>query len=436
MRITVYGLGHTGSVAAACLAAAGHRVTGVDPDPAVVARLARGEALIVEPRLDELLRAGLASGALAFTVCLDQALADGEILWVTFDTPVDDSDHADPSNLIQVVERAFPLIAEGTVVLVSSQLPVGSTARLACRFAELRPESSVCFCCVPENLRLGSAVRDFSEPGRVVVGTPGLEPRARIAELLAPIAGRIEWMSIASAEMTKHGVNAFLAMSVVFANDLSVLCEKVGADAREVARGLTTESRIGPHAYVQPGVAFGGGTLARDVTFLRERAGEVGVRNLLWTAILASNTDHARWARDKIAETLAPLEGRRIAVLGLAYKPGTSATRRSSAIETCEWLVQHGAQVRAFDPLVRMLAGDLGRHVTLCESLDEALHGSDSIAILSPDPAFGKVSLARWAARGTVGAVIDPGGVLADQPVPHGLLYHRVGASGPEASRS
>src|SRR5262249_19142379 len=230
-------------------------------------------------------------------------------------------------------------LRDGAIVLVSSQLPVGSTARLAAMAPRLR------FACSPENLRLGKAIEVFTKPDRVIVGVRDMETRILLAQLFAPITSQLEWMTIESAEMTKHAINAFLAVSVTFANELASVCERVGADAKEVERGLKTESRIGPKAYLAPGAAFAGGTLARDVAFLTELGARHGLVLPLLGGVRPSNDAHQQWARRRLEDRLGSLAGATVAVWGLTYKPGTDTLRRSAAIELCRSLAAAGATV-------------------------------------------------------------------------------------------
>jgi UDPglucose 6-dehydrogenase len=264
MKIAVLGLWHLGSVTAACLASLGHDVLGVDDDAAVVAALNAGKPPVFEPGLAERIAQGVQLGKLRFA---DQASAippDTELVWVTYDTPVNEDDHADVEFVLSRVTAALAHLPPGVTVLVSSQLPAGSIRRLEQAAAYLGGRAPG-FACSPENLRLGKALDVFLKPDRIVVGVRGEPHRSRIAAMLQPLGAHIEWMSVESAEMTKHAINAFLATSVVFANELAAICEQLGADAKEVERGLKSESRIGPKAYLSPGGAFAGGTLARDV---------------------------------------------------------------------------------------------------------------------------------------------------------------------------
>lgn len=207
-------------------------------------------------------------------------------------------------------------------------------------------------------------------------------------ELLAPFTDHIEWMSVESAEMTKHAINAFLAVSVTFINELAVLCEQVGADAKQVERGLKTEPRIGPRAYLSPGGAFAGGTLARDVAFLTALGEATSTRTPLLAGIRESNTHHREWARRALAAALGDLRGRRIAVWGLTYKPGTNTLRRSSSVELCRWLAAEGAEIAAFDPAVPELPEDLGAAVRTAPDALAAAAGADALVVATEWPAF------------------------------------------------
>src|SRR5690606_23000227 len=215
------------------------------------------------------------------------------------------------------------------------------------------------FAALPENLRLGKAIDVFNNPDRVIAGTRTEQDRERVRLLLSPITSRIEWMSVESAEMTKHAINAFLATSVAFINEIATLCEDAGADAKEVERGLMTESRIGPRAYLSPGAAFAGGTLARDIAFLTDLGQRQQSPTALMAAVRVSNELHKGWARRKLKALFGELEGLTVGVWGLTYKVGTDTLRRSSAVELCLWLRAQGAQVIGHDPVVKSLPNEL-----------------------------------------------------------------------------
>lgn len=413
MRVCVVGLWHLGTVTAACLAAAGHDVVGLDFEPDTLAGLAAGRAPLFEPGLDDLLQQGLAAGRLRFSGDPAEALAGAEVVWVAYDTPVDDDDNADVEHVVGRVAGLFPRLEPGALVLVSSQLPVGSTRRLELMYAEAHPGREVGFAYSPENLRLGKAIAVFMEPDRVVVGIRREEDRELVAALLRPITGRVEWMGVESAEMTKHALNAFLATSVTFINEVATLCEQVGADAKEVERGLKSEARIGPKAYLGPGGPFAGGTLARDINFLSAIGAAHGRPTHLISAVRASNDAHKAWAGRRLEALLGPLAGRRVAVWGLTYKPGTDTLRRSSAVELCRWLAAQGAQVLAHDPAVRALPEELAALVALQATPLEAIAGAEALVVATEWPDYRAVTADQIVAAMARPAVVDANRFLA-----------------------
>ncbi|HEY7443189.1 MAG TPA: nucleotide sugar dehydrogenase [Vicinamibacterales bacterium] len=395
MNVAVLGLWHLGSVTAACLAGAGHSVKAFDPDPATVDALAGGRPPVAEPGLPELIARGLQSGHLEFTKDLPRAVKTADIVWIAFDTPVDEEDRADRGYVEKQARAIFPHLADRAVVLLSSQLPVGTVRKLEDAWAKVADGRTVSFACSPENLRLGNAIEVFTMPDRVVVGVRNDHARQRVGALLEPITARIEWMSIESAEMTKHAVNAFLATSVTLANELAALCELAGADARQVERGLRTERRIGPYAYVSPGSAFAGGTLARDVEFLRALGNELELPTPLLDGVVASNAQHSLWARRRLESDVGSLAGRKIAIWGLTYKPGTDTIRRSSSIELCRWLVGRGARVHVHDPAATGLPEDLPvtRHQDPLDAATEA----HALVVATDWPLYRQVDVDRLA---------------------------------------
>lgn len=434
MRIAVYGLWHLGCVTAACLAAAGHRVVGLDMNADTVASLREGRLPLHEPGLDELTAGALASGQLRFTAEPGEALRDSDVLWVTFDTPVDDHDQADVASVRDALERVASAIRPGTLVLISSQVPVGFTGALQRDWAG----RGLGFAYSPENLRLGRAIESFRQPERVVIGVDAGadEARARLHALFAPFCERLEWMSVASAEMTKHAVNAFLATSVAFVNEVARICEVVGADAKEVERGLKSEGRIGPRAYLSPGSAFAGGTLARDVRFLLELGRAGAVETPLFAGVWASNEVQHRWLHDTVGRAIAPIDEPVVAVLGLTYKPGTSTLRRSIAVELCTWLVSGGSVVRAHDPAIAEFPEELDDAVTLCATPHEALGGADVAVICTPWPEFRSLVATDFLAAMRRPIVIDPNRFLAELVTGgEGLRYVTTGRVAHGAAR-
>jgi UDPglucose 6-dehydrogenase len=411
MKVAVLGLWHLGSVTAACIASAGHDVVAWDPDPARVMALSAGRAPVAESGLHELLSEVLAARRLLFSADLVTAVGDADIIWVAFDTPVDDADRADVESVIAHVCAALPHAKDGALVLMSSQLPVGTSARIEREAAAVAAGRRLSVACCPENLRLGRAIDVFMHPDRVVAGVRSRGDRETIARLFASITSRIEWMSVESAEMTKHAINAYLATSVAFINEVAVICERSGADAKDVERGLKTDARIGPGAYLSPGGAFAGGTLARDLTLLAAKAEEFGLRVPLLDGVQESNRIHALWSYRTVIATVAPVANRRIAVWGLTYKPGTDTLRRSLSVELCRMLVREGASVAVFDPLVRKLPEEISG-IEMCADPISAATLADAVVVGTPWPLFREVTAEALLAVSPRATVIDPGRFL------------------------
>lgn len=428
MNVCVFGLWHLGTVTAACLASAGHQVVGLDSNPQTIAGLAAGKPPLFEPGLEDMVTRQLASGRLRFTTDATAALAGAEIVWVTFDTPVDDEDRADVDSVVEAIAALFPSLRDGVTVMVSSQVPVGTTRQVEEQFSGVANGRRVAFAYSPENLRLGKAIEVFTHPDRVVVGVRREPDRAAIAALLQPITTRIEWMSVESAEMTKHALNAFLATSITFINEVAALCERVGADASDVARGLKSEARIGPGAYLSPGGAFAGGTLARDVVFLSQLGRSNHVPTDVLSAIKTSNDAHRQWAARRLSDLLGDVKGKTIAIWGLTYKPGTDTLRRSSAVELAEWLHARGAIVRAHDPAVTSLPASLAHTLQLAADPLPALDGADALVVATPWPAFKDIDPRAAAERLRYAVVLDAnrflGATLGAAP---GVRYFSVG---------
>lgn len=414
MNVCVMGMWHLGTVTAACLASRGHDVIGLDLDEMRVARLNDGRPPLFEPGLEPLVREGLASGRLHFSSDAASALSGREVLWICYDTPIDDEDCADVESVVAAAKHAMAFVASSTLVLVSSQLPVGTTNRLETECRSLRPDAAIEFAYSPENLRLGKAIETFNSPDRIVVGVNSEPARRRAGRLLTSITDRIEWMSVESAEMTKHALNAFLGTSICFINEVATLCERVGADAADVARGLRTDSRIGPGAYLLPGNAFAGGTIAREVVFMDGLGRHLGLPMHLTGSILESNRAHRLWAAHRLVQTLGALSGQSVAVWGLTYKPGTDTLRRSASIELCASLAARGARVRVHDPSVVEVPESLPQGCEFFRTPDDALSGATALVIATPWPEYRHVKAERIVSAMERALVLDAGRHLAE----------------------
>lgn len=376
MKIAVAGLWHLGLVTAACLSSVGHEVLAFDD-----------VSPISEPGLDDLLAAGVRNKTLCYSLNPEE-VRDAEVVWVTYDTPVDENDVADVDFVKNKIKALFEYLKEGALVIISSQLPVGSVREMIDAYQTQYPRKPVHFACSPENLRLGKALQVFLHPDRVIMGLQHQEDQNKVKTLFAPITDQIIFMGIESAEMVKHAINSFLALSVTFINELATLCQYVGADPLEVEQGLKSEARIGPKAYLKPGAAFAGGTLARDISYLIKMSESHDQNSRLFPAILESNHHHKFWAGQAVLHALTSLRGRRIALLGLTYKPGTDTLRRSAAVELAAWLHEKGAIVTAYDPVVKHLPTSLTAFITLKTDCRLALKSAEAVIVATEWPEF------------------------------------------------
>jgi UDPglucose 6-dehydrogenase len=414
MKVCVYGLWHLGTVTAACLASRAIATTGLAETAEAAAELNAGRAPLFEPGLDALLAQGLNGGTLRFTADMAAAITPAELVWIAFDTPVDDDDIADVGYVLDRVRLTFPYLKDGSVVLISSQVPVGSTSLLERDFAAVAEGRKVWFAYSPENLRLGDAIRVFTEPERIVIGVRE-GARKLIEPVLEPFCQTLLWTRLESAEMVKHALNSYLATCVTFTNEVASICESVGADMSEVEAALRLDPRIGKKAYVRAGAAFGGGTLARDVQFLKVIAEQRDARVPVLNAVLESNEHHKGWVVRHLRRQLGALAGRKIGVLGLAYKAGTDAIRRSVAIEVIEELIGEGANLAVFDPKVAILPEPLNSALTIVASADMVFKGSEAVVLATEWPEFRELDFAGLVADMTRALLIDQNGFAAKQ---------------------
>jgi UDPglucose 6-dehydrogenase len=377
MKVCVYGLWHLGSVTAACLASRGIATVGLAETLEAAAELNAGKAPLFEPGLECLIEQGLKSGALTFTQDIAGAVSSADLIWVSFDTPVDDDDVADVGHVLDRVRLTFPYLKDGAVVLVSSQVPVGSTALLEHDFTAAAEGRKV-----------------FTEPERIVIGIRSDDARKVIEPVLKPFCDTLLWTRVESAEMVKHALNSYLATCITFTNEIANICESVAADMSEVEAALRLDPRIGKRAYVRAGSAFGGGTLARDVQFLKVVARDHDTCVPVLDAVLKSNDHHKKWVVRHLGRELGALSSRKIGVLGLAYKAGTDAIRRSVAIEVIQELVADGADVTVFDPKVSTLPEPLASAVTIAGSVDAVFADSEAVVLATEWPEFRELNFA------------------------------------------
>jgi UDPglucose 6-dehydrogenase len=384
-RLGVIGVGYVGLVTAACFAQAGHEVVCLDIDEAKLERLRAGQAPIHEPGIEGVLAEGLPR--MTFTTSAAELFERAAIAFVCVDTPPSASGDADLSRVEAVID-AIPAGTDDAVLVMKSTVPPGTGARLR-RSLDERDLPGVAYASNPEFLREGSAISDFRRPDRVVVGAEESAVGERIAALYRDFGGSELITDVTAAEMIKHASNAFLATKISFINEIANVCEEVGANVDQVARGMGLDARIGA-SFLRPGLGFGGSCFPKDVAALKQLAGNSGYHFQLLSAVIEVNELQKRRAVAKLKRHLGSLRDRRIALWGLAFKPDTDDMREASSVVLAARLVAEGAEVSGYDPIVqpRQAAALLPRGIDLAESALAAATGADAVVIVTEWPEF------------------------------------------------
>ncbi|MDX6625634.1 MAG: UDPglucose 6-dehydrogenase [Solirubrobacterales bacterium] len=396
--VGVIGVGWVGLVTAACFAELGHQVIARDIVPEKIASLARGETTIHEPDLEELLRRNLER--ITFTTEMSVLLDGASLLFVCVDTPPTYSGDADLSRVRAVVAD---LPADGGHALVmKSTVPAGTGHSIR------RDMPDLPYVSCPEFLKEGSAVKDFMHPDRVVVGADhgSEEAAAGVEALYKPLGGEILRTDVASAEMIKLASNAFLATKISFINEIANVCEEVGADVGEVANGMGLDQRIGS-SFLQAGIGYGGSCFPKDVSALKMLAGNSGYHFQLLTAVIEVNELQKRRVVGKLEKHLGTLLGKRIALLGLAFKPETDDMREASSLVLAARLQGEGAEVVAYDPVAGERAGELLDSVEMASSASAALEGADAAVLVTEWREFAELDWAEEAGRMARPLIVD-----------------------------
>jgi len=400
MRVAMIGTGYVGLVSGTCFSDFGHHVTCVDTDAAKIARLKLGEVPIFEPGLEDLVRRNAASGRLDFSTDLNEAVRQADVVFIAVGTPSRRGDgHADLSYVFAAA-REIALAAQGfTVVVTKSTVPVGTGAEIEHIIRETAPHADISVVSNPEFLREGAAIDDFKRPDRVVIGTT--DPRARevMAALYRPLslnAAPILFTERNTSELIKYANNAFLAMKITFINEMADLCEHVGGNVQEVARGIGLDGRIGAK-FLHPGPGYGGSCFPKDTLALIRTAQEAGSPlRLIETVTTVNETRKAAMARKVLDALDGPARGSTVAVLGLTFKPNTDDMRDSPAINIVQSLVDRGVKVRAYDPVGMEEARKvLPNGVTYATGPYECADGADCLVIVTEWDAFRALDLDR-----------------------------------------
>jgi UDPglucose 6-dehydrogenase len=420
--IAVIGTGYVGLVTAAGFAELGSEVWCVDVDADKIAQLERGQVPIYEPGLEECVARN--RERLHFSTELAPALEQARLLFVAVGTPPTYSGDADLSAVHAVVE-AMPA-SDSHALVMKSTVPVGTGAAIR-RILQKTGKNGFAYVSCPEFLKEGSALEDFLKPDRVVVGDDGDWAGDAVVELYASLQAQLVRTDIPSAEMIKLAANAFLATKISFINEIANVCEETGADVLEVARGMGLDHRIGTH-FLKPGIGFGGSCFPKDVSALKQLAGNSGYHFQLLTAVIEVNELQKRRVIGKLQKHLGSLVGKSVALLGLAFKANTDDMREASSLVLAARLQADGAQVRAYDPVAEEEARKLMVGVEFADSALEALDGADACIIVTEWPEFGGLDWARAAERMAGRVVIDGRNYVdADAVAAAGLAYEGIG---------
>jgi UDPglucose 6-dehydrogenase len=431
MRIAVIGTGYVGLVTGTCFAETGNDVTCVDNNLEKIERLRRGEIPIFEPGLEELVERNASAGRLVFTTDLPDAVKSAEIVYLAVGTPQSDSGAADLSALFTVVNLIAPHLAAGAIVVTKSTVPVGTNAKI---FARLKEQTGreIDVASNPEFLKEGAAINDFMRPDRVVVGVRRKEVGEVLQQLYAPYL-RVEQpflvMSPESAEMTKYVANAMLATKISFINEMANLCERMSADINDVRRGIGHDQRIG-FQFLFPGVGYGGSCFPKDIRAVESMAVENQMDPLIMRAVDKVNQLQKAVIYNKIRKHFGgDLQGKRIAIWGLAFKPQTDDIREAPALTLIEQLLADGCMIAVHDPeAIANVRQEFGDKIQYCRQPYEALDGADALAIMTEWKQYQRPDFAQLKKRLKTPLIFDGRNVFEVSMMrEQGFQYYSIG---------
>ncbi len=433
MRIAMIGGGYVGLVSGACFAEFGVDVIVVEADPAKLAALQAGRMPIFEPGLEKLVAENVAAGRLAFTGDLAAAVPESEAVFIAVGTPARRGDgHADLTYVYAAVEQVALAATQGAVIVTKSTVPVGTGRRISEILRRVRPDLEFDVASNPEFLREGNAIGDFMRPDRVVIGCESLRAQEVLRRLYRPlylIEAPIVFTGIETAELIKYAANAFLAMKVTFINEMADLCERVGADVHDVARGIGLDGRIG-RKFLHPGPGFGGSCFPKDTLALMRIAQDAGApTRLVETVVSVNDARKAGMAKRVIAACGGSVDGLTIAVFGLTFKPETDDMRDAPSIPIVARLVEEGASVRAFDPEGMDQARPLlPPEVVYCRNALDAAQGADVLVVITEWNEFRAISPSRLKSTMRGSVLVDLRNIYDPVAMRQtGFSYHAVG---------
>lgn len=427
--VAVIGIWHLGIITAACLADYGHKVVGIDPKKETVENLNKGKMPLFEPGLDELAKEGMKKGALSFTTDFKTGLKGAQSVIIAFDTPVNDDDTPDLSPIMDSISKSIPYLEDGVLIILSSQIPVGTCEKIKAMIQKERKALKFGVACIPENLKLGEAISRFKSPDIIVIGSDSEANFKKARSVFGFVdSSKIKEVNFRTAEMVKHAINSFLANQISWSNEMGDLCDTLGVDWYDVIPALSLDQRVGKGALLKSGLAFGGGTLARDVGVLRRLGKENGASTKLLDAVIEVNKSQNRIVLEKLRALFGNLKGLKVGVLGLTYKPGTSTIRRSASIDIIKELGRNGVLVKAYDPKAEFSEKEAGIKIERCDSPADAAKASDALLILTAWPEFKELKFSQFKASMAHAVIIDPLNMLRPEEISkQGFTYSGIG---------
>ena len=427
-KICVIGAGYVGLATGTCFADLGNLVTIVDIDQRKIENLKQAVMPIYEPGLEEIVRRNIQSGRLRFTSSYAEGVRDAEFVFIAVGTPSGTEGEADLRYIRQSAQSIAEVMSQPVVIVNKSTVPIG-TGDWVADIVHKHKKNDVEFAVVsnPEFLREGSAVHDFMNPDRVVLGSLNREAAEQVAQLYLSLRAPIVITDLRTAEMIKYASNAFLANRISFINEIASICEALGADVKDVAAGMGYDKRIGS-SFLDAGIGFGGSCFPKDVKALAHMASIHGCHPQLLRGVLEINRDQRRRLVQKLRDTLGTLDEQVVGILGLAFKPNTDDMREAPAVEVIHLLQNEGAVVRAYDPVAMANAKSILDGVTFCENAYEAAQGADALVICTEWNEFKHLDM-NWIKQAMRRPVIVDGRNIYDPEAMRalGFTYRGVG---------
>jgi len=432
MRIAMVGTGYVGLVSGACFSDFGHNVVCLDKDESKIATLEAGGVPIFEPGLDRLIASNVTEGRLAFSVAPEQAMREADVIFIAVGTPSRRGDgHADLKYVYAAAQEIAGLMRGFTVVVTKSTVPVGTGDEVERVIREANPDADFAVVSNPEFLREGAAIEDFKRPDRVVIGCEDDRAKAVMRELYRPLflnETPIVFTARRTSELIKYAANAFLATKITFINEMADLCEKVGADIQQVAKGIGLDKRIGGK-FLNAGPGYGGSCFPKDTLALVKTANDANAPVRIVETVVEVNAARKKAMAQKIIDAMGgDVKGRTVAVLGLAFKPNTDDMRDAPSLDIVPALQAAGATVRAFDPEGMDEAREMMPDITYCEDSFDALDGADAVAIITEWDRFRALDLDRVKTTLKTPLVIDLRNIYDPEMMrERGFVYHGIG---------